>query len=230
MRLSIIVPVLNEAETIVTCLSALQALRERGHEVIVADGGSADATADLARPLADRLVASERGRSKQMNAGAAQARGSVLLFLHADVRLPAAADNLVHEGCTHQHKRWGRFDLRLSGDRGVLRCVETLMNWRSRWTGIATGDQAIFVERKLFDEAGGFPAIALMEDIALSRTLKRLAGWPLCLEQPVFASSRRWERNGIVRTILLMWRLRLAYWMGMDPARLARVYYPPAKT
>jgi rSAM/selenodomain-associated transferase 2 len=158
-----------------------------------------------------------------MNAGAAAATGDVLLFLHADTRLPAAADRLALEGLARSSRQWGRFDVRISGRHPLLRVVAALMNIRSRLTGIATGDQAIFVRRDLFERVGGFPAIPLMEDVALSRLLKR-TGEPLCLAPRAITSGRRWERRGVMRTILLMWRLRLAYSLGAAPARLARLY------
>jgi rSAM/selenodomain-associated transferase 2 len=222
--ISIIIPALNEAEGIAACLTPLQSLRSAGHEVILVDGGSEDGTVALAGPLADRVIRAPRGRASQMNAGACIARGKVLLFLHADTRLPAEADRLMVEGIGRGGRGWGRFDVRLSGQHSLLRVVEGMMNFRSRLTGIATGDQAIFVRRSWFDSIGGFPDIPLMEDIELSRRLKRL-GPPLCLQPRVNTSSRRWEEHGILRTILLMWRLRLAFSLGASPARLVRRYY-----
>jgi rSAM/selenodomain-associated transferase 2 len=158
-----------------------------------------------------------------MNAGAALARGEILLFLHADSLLPGAADALIVENLQRTRRNWGRFDVAIAGRHPLLRLVERLMNLRSRLTGIATGDQAIFVTKSLFAAAGGYPEIALMEDIALSSRLKRF-GPPLCLRHRVTASARRWEKHGVVRTILLMWRLRLAYWLGADPQKLALRY------
>ncbi len=224
-RLSIIVPVLNEAATITASLAALQTLRVAGQELIVVDGGSSDATCALVVPLTDQVLSSERGRARQMNAGARTARGEVLLFLHADTLLPEHAAALICAKLANSGACWGRFDVRLSGSHPLLRVVEKLMNWRSRITGIATGDQAIFVRRDLFEQVGGFPDIPLMEDVALSRTLLS-HGRPLCLRERVITSSRRWEQRGIVSTILLMWRLRLAYACGADPHSLASRYYP----
>lgn len=224
MSISIIIPCLNEADAIAATLEALQPLRERGAEVIVVDGGSSDDTAVRAR-YADRVLVAPRGRALQMNAGAEQASGTILLFLHADCRLPDGADALILDGLLRTGKTWGRFDVRIAGRSPLLRVVETLMNARSRLTGIATGDQAIFVTRTLFEAAGRYPQIALMEDIELSRRLKR-CGYPLCLRHPIRVSARRWETHGILRTILLMWRLRLAYWLGADPERLAPRYAP----
>ncbi len=223
MRLSIIIPVLDEEAEIAHVLAALAPLRSRGVETIVVDGGSRDRTVALAAPLADRVIAAPRGRAVQMNAGAVAATGDVLLFLHADTRLPAEADRLVLDGLARSGRQWGRFDVRISGRHPLLRVVAALMNIRSRLTGIATGDQAMFVRRDLFERVGGFPAIPLMEDVAFSRAAKRV-GEPLCLSPRAITSGRRWEQRGVMRTILLMWRLRLAYSLGAAPARLAHLY------
>jgi len=222
MKLSIVMPVLDEAAEIETALSALVPYRQRGVEVIVADGGSSDSTAERARVLADRMIAVPRGRSLQMNAGAAAAQGDVLLFLHADTQLPENADGLVLDGLARSGRAWGRFDVRFDGG-GLLRVVAAMMNLRSRLTGIATGDQALFVTRVAFERVGGFPAIALMEDVALSVRLKRF-GRPCALRARVTTSARRWRKHGTMRTVLLMWRLRLRFFLGADPAKLARAY------
>src|SRR6185437_1645118 len=221
MTLSIVMPALNEASGIAAALEALAPLRGRGGEVIVVDGGSRDGTPERAAPLADRVLAAPRGRAAQMNAGAAAARGDILLFLHADTRLPDDADILIREALARSPRVWGRFDVRFAGN--ALPLVAAAMNLRSRATGIATGDQAMFVTREAFGRAGGFPDIALMEDVALSARLKRLSR-PLCLAARVTTSPRRWQAHGIVRTVLLMWRLRLAFFLGADPQRLARAY------
>jgi rSAM/selenodomain-associated transferase 2 len=223
VRLSIIIPVLDEEAEIAHVLAALAPLRSRGVETIVVDGGSRDRTVALAAPLADRVITAPRGRAVQMNAGAVAATGDVLLFLHADTRLPAEADRLVLDGLARSGRQWGRFDVRISGRHPLLRVVAALMNIRSRLTGIATGDQAMFVRRDLFERVGGFPAIPLMEDVAFSPAAKRV-GEPLCLSPRAITSGRRWEQRGVMRTILLMWRLRLAYSLGAPPARLARLY------
>jgi rSAM/selenodomain-associated transferase 2 len=223
MKISIIIPVLNEAALIPETLSALQPLRAAGHELILVDGGSDDGTITLSERFADQIIRSSKGRSRQMNTGANLAKGEIFLFLHSDTLLPEGADHLIIKGMERGRKRWGRFDVRLSGRHFLLRIVEWLMNWRSRITGIATGDQAIFVQKKLFETVGGFPKIDLMEDIALSRLLKRYSP-PLCLRQKVVTSSRRWQRKGILRTVLLMWFLRLAYFYKTDPRRLAQLY------
>ncbi len=220
-RLAIVMPVLDEAAGLAATLQALAPLRARGVELVVADGGSRDASAAIARPLADRVIAAPRGRARQMNAGAAATDAPRLLFLHADTRLPERADTLV-DAALAQHA-WGRFDVRIEGGSAWFPLIAALMNRRSRWTGIATGDQAMFMTRAAFEAAGGFPDQPLMEDIELSRRLKRL-GPPACLRARVATSGRRWEQRGVWRTIWLMWRLRYAYWRGADPARLAALY------
>jgi len=224
-RISIIIPVLNEAGLLVQTLSALQPFRQRGHEVIVVDGGSKDDSIAISNPYADRIIRTPRGRSRQMNGGAKLASGGILLFLHADTFLPEDADRLIIEGINGREKTWGRFDVRLSGRHPLLRIIEFLMNWRSRLSRIATGDQAIFVKREIFEAIGGFSEIDLMEDIALSKILKRV-GQPICLWQRVLTSSRRWETKGFFRTSFLMWSLRLAYFFKVDPKRLIKLYYP----
>ena len=221
--LSIIIPVLDEGDTIGKHLSALQPLRQSGVEVIVVDGGSSDATRALARPLSDLTLSASRGRASQMNAGAQQAKGEYFLFLHSDTLLPEHAPERISEALIRSERVWGRFDVRFDSPLRILRVVAFMMNRRSRWTGIATGDQAMFVRRQAFERVGGFPDIALMEDIALSKSLKRLSP-PVCLRARVTTSGRRWETNGALRTILLMWRLRAAYFLNADPSRLAERY------
>ena len=222
--ISVVVPVLDESETLAQALLPLQPVRGRDVEVIVVDGGSRDRTRCVAHPLCDRVLDAPRGRARQMNAGAAAASGRVLLFLHADTRLPSGWVPMVRDALGNRGREWGRFDVRLDGAHPMLRIVEHAMNLRSRLSGIATGDQAIFVTRNAFRQAGGFPDIVLMEDVALSRAL-RMRSRPACLHAAVITSSRRWERNGIARTIVLMWRLRIEYALGADPDKLARRYH-----
>jgi len=221
MRLSVIVPTLDEEATIASTLA--HARRPGDVELVVVDGGSRDETVNVARPLADRVLDAPRGRAAQMNAGAAAARGAVLLFLHADTRLPDDYPALVAEALAPADVVGGRFDIRLDAPGLAYRVIERLIGLRSRLTGVATGDQAIFVRRDAFVRVGGYPAIPLMEDIALCRALKR-AGRMAALRDVVVTSARRWQRDGLVRTVALMWTLRLAYYAGVSPARLARVY------
>ena len=221
MRLSVIVPALDEERQIAATLASA---RQPGvGEVIVVDGGSRDRTREAARPLADRVVEAPRGRARQMNAGAALATGDALLFLHADTRLPPDAASAVAAALADPAVAGGRFDVRLEPSTPLLRAVGGLMNARSRLTGIATGDQAIFVRRAVFAALGGFPDLPLMEDVAFSRALKR-AGRIACLRGQVTTSSRRWQQGGVVRTILLMWTLRLLFFLGVPAPRLARWY------
>ncbi|WP_088280230.1 TIGR04283 family arsenosugar biosynthesis glycosyltransferase [Ideonella sp. A 288] len=221
-RVSLIVPVLDEALGIAATLDALAALRAQGHEVIVVDGGSRDDTVARCAGRADQVLAAPRGRARQMNAGAAAAHGEVLLFLHADTRLPADALAAVADALA-RGASWGRFDVRIEGRSAMFPVIAWMMNARSRLTGMATGDQAIFVRRALFASIGGYPDQPLMEDIELSRRLKR-HGAPACLRLRVATSGRRWEQHGVWRTIVLMWRLRLRYWLGTPADALARAY------
>jgi rSAM/selenodomain-associated transferase 2 len=221
MEFSIIIPVLNEEKAISTCLEALQKFRQQC-EIIVVDGGSVDRTYQMAGPLADKVIRSLPGRAKQMNQGAASASANVLIFLHADTFLPDQAFKAIEEGL-QQGYEWGRFDIRLSGQSCLFTIIATLMNWRSALTGIATGDQAIFVTRRLFEQIDGYPDIALMEDLAVCKILKTTSP-PLCLKNRVQSSGRRWQNQGIMRTILLMWWLRLRFFLGDNPAALAPLY------
>ena len=226
MKLAIIVPVLDEAAQVEAGLAALAELRQRGARVIVVDGGSHDATVRLAAPLCDRVIAAPRGRALQMNAGARceEGRGAdVLLFLHVDVRLPSEADRLIFRALSNAQACWGRFDVTLQGHSPGLALIGTLMNLRSRATGICTGDQAIFVEQGAFVALEGFAPIALMEDVEFCRRARRLSA-PLALRPPVIVSARRWDQAGLARTVLRMWWLRLAYFLGADPQRLAQRY------
>jgi rSAM/selenodomain-associated transferase 2 len=224
MRLSIIIPALNEAQNLARVLPELTA-REAGAEVIVVDGGSDDDSAQLVARVPDvRWTTAPRGRARQMNAGALVARGDVLLFLHADTSLPAGAGAAILAALADPDVVGGRFDVRLDSRRHLLALVAWMMNCRSRLTGISTGDQAIFVRRAAFDALGGYADIPLMEDVELTRRLKR-RGHLAALRLRVSTSARKWEREGVVRTIALMWALRLAYTLGVSPVRLHRWYY-----
>lgn len=221
MKFSVIIPTLNEEKSIQSCLLALQLLRNNC-EIIIADGDSIDNTHSLALPLADKVITSVKGRAKQMNNGARYATGDILIFLHADTYLPENALQLIQQKI-NTTSQWGRFDIQLSGNSFMLKVIAQMMNWRSRLTGIATGDQVIFVTRLAFQTVGQYPEISLMEDIALCKALKKISR-PVCLKNKVISSGRRWEHNGIYRTILLMWSLRLRYFFGTDPKILAFLY------
>ncbi len=213
---------LNEEAALSRMSSQLRSIRQQGHEIIVVDGGSADNTLTIAHEVTDSVIISKAGRALQMNNGASIASGDVLLFLHADTLLPDDAMQVVSER-SRKKNYWGRFDVRLSGSRYIYRLIEGLMNLRSRITSIATGDQAIFIQRNLFDRVGGFPEIVLMEDIGISRQLKKISK-PVCMKQKVVTSSRRWEANGVITTVLLMWKLRLYYFFGVSPDKLSQLY------
>jgi rSAM/selenodomain-associated transferase 2 len=221
VKISIIIPVINEEKNLSTTLQYLQLFRSQGHEIIVVDGGSVDNSLSIAQDNADAVIVSQLGRATQMNNGASVATGDVFLFLHADTFLPVEAEALITEETGDSF--WGYFDVRLSGRNRVFRLIEWLINHRSRLSSIATGDQAIFVSRKLFFDVGRFPEIKLMEDVAISRLLKCIVT-PVCLKAPVLTSSRRWEDKGITSTVLLMWRLRLLYFFGASPDKLSRMY------
>ncbi len=224
MRLSIVIPALNEANNIAVTLAPLQVMRSRGVEVLLIDGGSADATTQIAAPLVDRVIRANKGRAAQMNTGAVVATGDTLLFLHADSILPADADQLIFNGLQSTSRAWGRFDVTIKGAHYVLPVIAWFMNHRSRLTAIATGDQGLFMTVDAFKSAGGFANIPLMEDVAMCATLKKI-GAPICLTPKIITSGRRWEEHGVWRTILLMWRIRLAFFLGADPAQLHRAYY-----
>lgn len=224
-QLSIIMPVLNEAATLEATLSGLQDLRARGHEIIVVDGGSRDSSVTLARKYADRVLMSGAGRALQMNAGTDVASNEILLFLHADTQLPAQADSLISAALEPRAARWGRFDIRLNNKNPLYLFIAWTINWRSAISGIATGDQAMFVERQFFERVGCFDALPLMEDVALSKKLLYFA-WPSRITTPVVCSARKWEQGGVLRTIVLMWCLRTAWFFGADPDKLRARYYP----
>ena len=223
-KLSIILPVLNEAALIGTALTALQHVRLRGAELLVVDGGSSDDTVQLAAALADRVVVARSGRAQQMNRGAEMASGDILLFLHLDSELPEGAMDFIEQHCGSSANHWGWFDVRLSHPGYAYRVIAKFMNFRARLSRVCTGDQALFLSRPLFEQVGGFPELPLMEDVAMSKRLRQLSPPTVC-KQPVIASSRRWEEKGLLNTVLLMWKLRLLYFFGVSPDRLATLYY-----
>ena len=222
-KLSVIIPTLNEADCIQHTLNHLQPVRDRGHEIILVDGGSDDNTLAMTTGLVDITTRSDKGRAMQMNTGAKRASGDILLFLHADTLLPVNADKILIEAGNKKTDFWGRFDVHFNDPLWMFTLIASFMNGRSRLTGIVTGDQAVFVSRNLFQLCGGFPVQPLMEDIELSRRLRRRQR-PLCLQARAIISSRRWRRHGIFRTVLLMWWLRLAYFCGVDARKLAGFY------
>lgn len=223
MPVSIIIPALNEENAIKHLLQQLQVYRQQGHEVIVVDGGSVDQTVPVAESFADKIILSPPGRAVQMNNGANQSHGEILWFLHADTNLNSDSFKTITEAISYSEKVWGRFNIQLSGAHFIFRIIETMMNLRSCLTSIATGDQGIFVKRIAFFQVGGFKEIPLMEDIELSKRLKSLSRC-ICVKQQLITSSRRWEKNGILKTVLLMWRLRFLYWLGVSEDKLAKQY------
>lgn len=223
MKISVIIPVYNEESCIAETLRGLQQIREEGHEIILVDAGSTDDTCALAEPLVDQVIHSAKSRALQMNNGASRAKGQYFWFLHADTRVSPGAMKTLQQVLNDENFKWSRFDIRLSGKHILFRIIERMVNFRSCVTAIATGDQGICVERNLFFQTGCYPEIPLMEDIALSTRLKNVKR-PVCIHEPLITSSRRWEENGIVKTILLMWRLRFLYWVGISPDKLVKMY------
>ena len=221
MSVSIIIPVLNEEQSICATLERLQVFRQQGCEVIVVDAGSVDNTDVIAAALSDQLITSGKGRALQMNLGASHAQHDILWFLHADTLVPENAIDIIETSLTD--RGWGRFNVKLSGAHGMFRIIELMMNIRSCITAIATGDQGIFVKHTLFSRLGGYPEIPLMEDIALSKKLKQVSR-PVCIKDNLVTSSRRWEEKGIMKTVLLMWKLRFLYFIGVSADDLARQY------
>lgn len=239
IKLSIVVPVLNEADNLPRLIGHLAYLNPAPYEVILVDGGSTDSSVAIAKKLIKDLIDSSQssinwqagdwqiiesaaGRARQMNAGAELATGDVLLFLHADTQLPNHA--ITDITLAVRRAEWGRFDVRLDNPAWMLKVVSQMMNWRSRLSGIATGDQAIFIKKPLFEQLGGYPQQALMEDIELCKRLKAI-GKPSCLQSKVITSARRWQQYGTWRTIGLMWRLRFDYWRGVSADNIKQRYY-----
>ena len=226
MTISVIIPTFNEETTLARTLAQTSAMPLE--EVIVVDGGSTDCTIPMARAFLTRvprarLVTTVQGRARQMNEGVKASRGEILLFLHADTQLPSNAPEVIERALSGMRAIGGRFDVQFESASRWAPIVSTLMNWRSRWSGIATGDQAIFIRRDIFDRLGGFADIPLMEDIDISRRMKQ-AGRTAALRETVTTSFRRWERHGPLRTILSMWALRFLYWLGIEPRQLHRWY------
>ncbi|HEY7556518.1 MAG TPA: TIGR04283 family arsenosugar biosynthesis glycosyltransferase [Candidatus Binatia bacterium] len=221
MRVSVVVPVLNEERTIARTLAAL--LPMKPDELFVVDGGSSDGTWETCRSLGVEILTAPRGRAAQMNYGAGQATGDVLLFLHADTRLPPTAFSDMRDALGDPRCVGGRFDVQLDSDHWMLRVIGAMISLRSRLSKVGTGDQGIFVRREVFQRMGGFPEIPLMEDIAFCRALKRL-GAVACLKSKVITSARRWELNGVWRSIFRMWTLKSLYLLGVSPHRLKRFY------
>lgn len=220
--LALIVPVLNEAENVTFLVSQLSMLNQSQDDIVIVDGGSTDGTQQRLAELNVKTVSAPKGRASQMNAGAMHSDADILVFLHADTELPAKALDLIRKAIA-DGADWGRFDVRISGKHPMLHIIALLMNWRSRLTAIATGDQAIFMRRELFNAVGGFPEQPLMEDIEISKRLKKISR-PACLSDKVTTSGRRWQKYGIWKTIVLMWRLRFAYWRGVPASTLAEYY------
>ncbi len=220
---SIIIPLLNEAQLVRQQLTRLQPLRTEQQEIILVDGGSTDQTVDLASPLADQVIKSKRGRAAQMNAGASAARHSMLVFLHLDTCLPQEFDQQI-QALQRSDRVWGFFPVQLDAAGPAFKLIAWCMNKRSRISRVCTGDQVLCVKRAAFEQLGGFADIALMEDVEISKRLRKLSA-PYCFSVPVLASSRKWRQEGVWRTVILMWRLRLAYFLGADPWQLNKRYY-----
>lgn len=228
-KISIIVPVLNEAEQLPELLLHLQQWKNQSCDIIVVDGGSSDHSLQLLEKSSFTILHSERGRARQMNLGAQFAQSNILLFLHADTRLPENAKKLVLAALASEQEHWGRFDVALRAEnqtfyqQTMYAIISWFINQRSRLSGIATGDQAIFVKHSTFTSIGGFVEQPLMEDVELCRQLKKIAS-PICLKEKVTTSARRWQSKGVWRIIWLMWSLRFAYWRGVSADELARRY------
>ena len=228
VKISIIIPCLNESEQIVTTLRALQSLRQRGHEIILVDGGSHDNSLTLARHYVDHCLISAPGRATQMNQGVQIATGDVFCFIHADTLCHHQLDQFICNALQQSSRMWGRFDIQLSHNAFAYRIISWFINKRSCLTGIATGDQGIFVCRNIFKKINGYTEQPLMEDIDLSNRLNKISR-PLCIHTPrLITSSRRWEQQGIARTILLMWWIRLKYFCGVPASTLVKSYSPHA--
>ncbi len=223
MIISVIIPTFNESKNITATLKQLQALRKNGHKVLLADGGSTDNTIALAAPFVDEIIISEKGRATQMNSAAVKTQSDVLWFLHADTLVPENSDTIICRHLENTRKVWGRFNIQLSGQNFLFRVIENMINLRSKLTGIATGDQGIFIQQDIFKKLNGFSEIPLMEDIEITKRLKKISS-PVCITHKLTTSSRRWGKHGILKTVFLMWQLRLAYYIGASANKLARKY------
>ena len=222
--ISIIIPTFNESHSIKNTLNSLMPLVQEGHELIIVDGGSNDDTVSICKHYTDNVFIAPKGRSSQMNSGAKKASKDTLVFLHADTILPTHAGSLITNALSQSNNKWGHFQVRFNGSRPILRVIEFLMNTRSCITGIVTGDQTIFIRKTLFEKINGYRDIPLMEDIEISKSLKKYSK-PICMKTSVLTSSRRWETNGYIKTIVLMWKLRLFYFFGVPADKLVKLYY-----
>ena len=236
---SIIIPVLNEAGNLAHLFTNINKLNPKPQQVILVDGGSTDDSIDIIRIFINELMPdnnrkidwqmteSKSGRALQMNTGAALATAEILLFLHADTQLPIDAIESISEAT--KRAEWGRFDVQIDSRQLMLKLVSQMINWRSKLSGIATGDQAIFISQSLFEQIGGYPNQALMEDVELCNQLKSTQlkdiAKPACLKNKVITSARRWQQHGTWRTILLMWHLRFDYWRGVSADNIKQRYY-----
>lgn len=229
MKISIIIPILNEEKNLPQLVSTLSKLTPQPNNIVIVDGGSDDDSVAVAQNSGLTIITAERGRASQQNTGAEYAiktyQPDLLLFLHADTQLPKNGLTLISEHFSDKdnHKFWGRFDVQLDSTHWLLKLVSFMINWRSRITGIATGDQAIFINANLFEQVNGFANIPLMEDVEICKRLRRLTK-PICIKEKAITSARRWEKHGRVKTIVLMWRLRFEYWLGVSPDKLAVDY------
>lgn len=222
VKLSIIIPVLNEGDALTPFLKALILLKSQGVELIGVDGGSTDNSFELLSTYCDTSIQSSAGRSTQMNAGALKAKGHTLLFLHADTYLPSTALTDIEHALSQNN--WGRFNVQFEPNNLLLRITAYLMHHRSKFTHVCTGDQALFFKKKFFNQLNGFADIPLMEDVDISKRARKLS--PLyALTSKVTTSSRRWQKHGTLKTILLMWWLRWLYFIGVEPCTLHKKYY-----
>jgi rSAM/selenodomain-associated transferase 2 len=220
--LSIIIPVFNEATTIVQTLGRLK--DDVGVELIVVDGGSQDNTVELAKQMGVKVISSPiSGRAQQMNIGAVAARGDILLFLHADTQLPQNYQKIVQLTLAKEKVIAGAFELAIDGQQWSLRLVEKMVNWRSHFLSLPYGDQAIFLDKKVFQDLGGFANLPIMEDFEFVQRLKR-RGKIAIVPVAVLTSGRRWQKLGVFKTTLINQLIIVGYYLGISPARLRHFY------